>query len=279
LFDEDSDILKEYLADQTGGHPCVLQELLARFVRGFESVVPLQELVKRECADLAERGATFFAQYIDELSYQDVIHLLAIAFQTDGDYHPPPSTVKRFVSAGLVREVSSGIPEASCKLFFQWFRFNVNQIFPGLAKRRPTSDPAWVASLLQRVLRTAVGRSPRVTEEMLQDVTKAILKAADLSPVSEAPLKYKGKTYRVDFALPELESAVEIKLAKTARQVGALIDELQADLDAYQSCYRNLIVVIYDLSASSRLTTYVAGSRNPFVRYVLIRHDDPRDPK
>jgi hypothetical protein len=126
--------------------------------------------------------------------------------------------------------------------------------------------------LLQTKLRLSIGNAKELSEKLLQNVVSTMLVTSGFQAEREVTFYYKGKAYRSDFALPSLQAALEIKLAKASRQVGQIIDELEADLSAYQSHYRHLFVLIYDLANSSRIDKYAKASLNPFVRYVVVRH-------
>jgi hypothetical protein len=276
LFDSapHSEALKDYLFEQCGGHPSLLQEVLANVTRSGASENNLREALERECNELGERGGNFFQQYMSELSYEDVIYLLAIALQAgDQDWHPPQTAIKRFVAAGLVREGPGGLPEASCKLFFRWLRLNVIHLFPALSQTgltRPDHDS--LQELFETKLRQCVGNNKKLSEKMIQDIVNTMLITAGFQVEREVTFNYKGKVYRSDFVLPVLQGAIEIKLVKASRQIGQLIDELEADLGAYLAHYRHLFVLIYDVAGSPRIDQYVTKSENPLVRYAVIRH-------
>ena len=277
LFDSaaQSEALKDFLFDQCGGHPALLQEVLSNLSRnGNRSDNSFRETLEKECNELSERGGNFFQQYMGDLAYEDIIYLLAIALQaSDQEWHPPQTVITRFVAAGLIREGPGGLPEPSCRLFFRWFRHNVANIFPGLSQSAPMrTDHDSLVQLLQSKLRLSIGATSKLSEKIIQDVVNIMLVTASFNVEKEVTFYYREKAYRTDFALPDLRAALEIKLVKSSGQVGQLIEELEADLNAYQSHYRYLFVLIYDLTGSARIDKYVMASENPFVRYVTVRH-------
>jgi AAA+ ATPase superfamily predicted ATPase len=269
-----AEVMKEFIFEQCGGHPSLLQEVLANVTRSDADKNNLREILERECNELEERGGSFFQQYMSELAYEDIIYLLAIALQAgDQEWRPPQTVVNRFVAAGLVREGPGGLPEPSCKIFFKWFRRNVARISPGLSQAGSViTDHDSLMELLQTKLRLAVGGANKITEKLVQDIINTMLITAGFHLEKEFTFHYKDKAYRSDFILPDLRAALEIKLIKTSSQVGPIIDQLEADLGAYQSRYRYLFVLVYDLSNSSRIDQYVGASENPFIRYIVIRH-------
>lgn len=50
-----------------------------------------------------------------------------------------------------------------------------------------------------------------------------------------------------DFILPKLSFAIEVKLAKTDTKAQAIVDEINADIQAYGRQYSHLLFIVYDL--------------------------------
>jgi len=50
-----------------------------------------------------------------------------------------------------------------------------------------------------------------------------------------------------DFILPKLSLAIEVKLAKTDTKAKAIVDEINADIQAYGRSYAHLLFIVYDL--------------------------------
>lgn len=50
-----------------------------------------------------------------------------------------------------------------------------------------------------------------------------------------------------DFVLPKLSLAIEVKLAKTDTKAKAIVDEINADIQAYGRSYAHLLFIVYDL--------------------------------
>jgi hypothetical protein len=50
-----------------------------------------------------------------------------------------------------------------------------------------------------------------------------------------------------DFILPKLSLAVELKLAKTETKAKVIVDEINADIQAYSRNYERILFVVYDL--------------------------------
>jgi hypothetical protein len=50
-----------------------------------------------------------------------------------------------------------------------------------------------------------------------------------------------------DFVLPKLSLAIEVKLAKTDAKAKAIVDEINADIQAYGRRYSHILFIVYDL--------------------------------
>jgi hypothetical protein len=50
-----------------------------------------------------------------------------------------------------------------------------------------------------------------------------------------------------DFILPKLSLAIEVKLAKTDMKAKVIVDEINADIQAYGRAYSHLLFIVYDL--------------------------------
>lgn len=50
-----------------------------------------------------------------------------------------------------------------------------------------------------------------------------------------------------DFILPKLSLAIEVKLAKTDTKAKIIVDEINADIQAYGRAYSHLLFIVYDL--------------------------------
>ena len=60
-------------------------------------------------------------------------------------------------------------------------------------------------------------------------------------------VKVSVKEVVPDFVLPKLSLALEVKLAKTDAKAKAIVDEINADIQAYGRSYAHLLFIVYDL--------------------------------
>ena len=58
---------------------------------------------------------------------------------------------------------------------------------------------------------------------------------------------YSVKNYKPDFTFEGLDLAIEVKLCNKPEREKAIVEEINSDIPAYQTKYRYVIFVIYDL--------------------------------
>lgn len=265
----------QYLYEQSGGHPCLLQEILANTQSRHQGSGNYYQCLEKVCEELSERGGSFFHQYISELGLEEVLHLLAIILRDPREtWAIPPRSLSRFQSAGLVTEsVSDRKVGPTCRLFFKWLQKNVATLLPSVSQRnREVRDEEDLVNFLQKKLRAAVGKRPLGSEAHLQQVVQAMFVAADIRFVREAKIICNEKYYLVDFGILDLGVALELKLVKRTADIAKMIDQLEVDESAYRTQYRVFIALIYDLTGNVRIEDYADKARSPFARFIIIHH-------
>lgn len=60
-------------------------------------------------------------------------------------------------------------------------------------------------------------------------------------------VKVSSKEVVPDFILMKLGLAIEIKLVSKSERIGAIIDEINADIGAYSRQYRSILFIVYDV--------------------------------
>jgi hypothetical protein len=268
--------LKDFIYDETGGHPCLIQEIMANSLQDFRiDAGSLPEIVKLECKKIEERGASFFQSYIRSLDHEHFLYLHSIATQTlNGDQRPTVAAAQRFGASGLVTNSDNGESEPTCKLFFRWFRRNLSTLFPAIAQSvSPLRTIDSLLTFLSTSLRQVLGRRKAISERTIQDVLGGLFCGAGISIQAEVSTAYRGKSYRADFLVSDLSLPIEIKIIKTADSVGPVLDQVQADLPAYLDAWGRAAFLIYDMSDSAvRLRTFVDREPNPLVAYIIVDH-------
>lgn len=105
-----------------------------------------------------------------------------------------------------------------------------------------------IIDLIEANLRPSIYDDPD-KEKKVQDVLETIFRAArPLQFLREkVHIPYSTKTFVPDFTFDPLHLVVEAKLCNREGREKAIIDEVNADILAYQTRYKSLIFVVYDL--------------------------------
>ena len=141
---------------------------------------------------------------------------------------------------------------------FEAVRANLHILRAYLTNRvRPKSERiSEIADFLQANLRRAVLHRPE-REKDVQDTVEQLLIGRGM----EKGLDYDREVGRVkvsakevipDFVLPQLRTAVEVKLLKEPTAVARLVDEVNADIRGYALSYSAIVFVVYDVAGSMR---------------------------
>ncbi len=100
-------------------------------------------------------------------------------------------------------------------------------------------------------LRKAVLKEPE-NEMYIQDTIEQLLIGKGLSKGIDydrevGRIKVSIKEYKPDFIFPKLDLAFEIKISKTKAKSKEIVDEINADIQAYGKQYSLLFFLIYDM--------------------------------
>lgn len=144
------------------------------------------------------------------------------------------------------------------RAYFEDVRANLAILCAYLANRvNPKAERiAGIADFLASNLRRAMLHPPE-RERDVQDVVEQLLIGKGL----EKGLDYDRESGRVkvsskevvpDFNLLQLATAIEVKLVKDGSRLGAVIDEVNADILAYSKAYKAVVFVVYDVAGGVR---------------------------
>ena len=141
---------------------------------------------------------------------------------------------------------------------FEDVRANLHILRAYLTNRvRPKSERiSEVADFIRASLRRAVLTRPE-REKDVQDVIEQLFIGRGM----EKGLDYDREVGRVkisakevipDFSLPQLATAIEVKLLKDGIAIGRLVDEINADIQAYVKQYPVVVFIVYDIGGGLR---------------------------
>ena len=121
----------------------------------------------------------------------------------------------------------------------------INEVYEGQNTAPEASDLIQIINLGEKKLRKLIRETPK-TEKEVQDKYEDLLIANDIQYSREFPtIEYSSKKYIPDFSIEKLSLAIEIKLCKNAEK--PLIAQINDDILAYRTKFKNLIFLIYDL--------------------------------
>jgi hypothetical protein len=86
-------------------------------------------------------------------------------------------------------------------------------------------------------------------------------------------VKASGKESVPDFIFPNLKLCLEVKLAKSADKLRAIVDEVNADIRAYSTLYERQLYIVYDLGTIRDEAEFKRDLEDaPGVSVLVIKH-------
>ena len=142
------------------------------------------------------------------------------------------------------------------------------------AKRvAPNRQVHAVLDLVTEVLRPSIFSKPK-QEKDIQNTLEVIFRSRGLDYRREkVRIEYSSKSFVPDFTFESLDLAVEVKFCDSEKKEKTLIDEMNADIPAYQTRYRWIIFVVYDLGIIQDVHLFKASiESNPDVYVHVQKH-------
>lgn len=130
----------------------------------------------------------------------------------------------------------------------------------------------------QANLRRSIFSQPDKEQEV-QDAVESLLIGKGL----QKPTDYDREKGRVkvsiketipDFILPKLSLAIEVKLSKTKTKSKEIVDEINADIQAYSKSYATILFIVYDLGTIQDESEFKSGieTSNGDIQIVVVKH-------
>jgi hypothetical protein len=127
-----------------------------------------------------------------------------------------------------------------------------------------------ILSAIRRALRPAF-KEPPANEIKVQDQVEVILRAQGVEFEREPQIEHATKKVKPDFALPTLDTALEVKFCNSTRREKEIIEEIGADIVAYRNKYRAILFIVYDVATISDKESFIRGfSHEPGVLIEII---------
>jgi len=130
-----------------------------------------------------------------------------------------------------------------------------------------------IINLVQKKLRKAIHNKPD-NERQVQDAFEALLIGADVDFSRETDtISYSSKSYVPDFTVAALSLAIEVKFCGKEAREKSIIAEINDDILAYQTKYKNLIFAVYDLGNIRDVERFAeAFTKNDNVVVEVVKH-------
>jgi hypothetical protein len=104
-----------------------------------------------------------------------------------------------------------------------------------------------IEAAIERALRPYFRKGPPASEKEVQDAIEVILNSLGIDFTREQESAPVGpRSFIPDFCIANLDLAIEIKLAKPKHTASKIQEELAADISAYRTKWKHILVVIYD---------------------------------
>jgi hypothetical protein len=122
---------------------------------------------------------------------------------------------------------------------------DIKDVYESDTKNSIANELITIINLGDKKLRKLIRETPSKEKE-IQDKFEDSLIANDIVYAKEFPhISYSSKQYIPDFSFEKLGLAVEIKLCKADEKL--LIAQLNDDILAYRTKFKNILFIIYDL--------------------------------
>lgn len=104
-----------------------------------------------------------------------------------------------------------------------------------------------IESAIQRALRPAFQSGPPRDESAVQGAMEVILQSLGIEFTREKDVAAVGaKVFKPDFVVVSDSLAIEVKYSRPGRTLAQLQEEIAADVAAYSTKWKRLLIVVYD---------------------------------
>lgn len=121
-------------------------------------------------------------------------------------------------------------------------------------------------------LRAALFDTPEQEKEV-QNALEVIFRARSLNFEREVvSISYSSKSFIPDFTFDNLDLALEVKLCKSEKKKKRIIDEINADIPAYQTEFRRALFVVFDTGYIRNVHKFKGSIEdNPDVHVMVVK--------
>lgn len=135
-----------------------------------------------------------------------------------------------------------------------------------------SSEILKILNLAKNSLRKAIRQIPS-SEEQIKDYFENLLIGAGIIYSRETDsIEYSSKTYTPDFTFPPIDLALEFKFCGNKEREKQIIVEINDDILAYQTKYKNLIFIVYDLGFIRDIDRFVSSFEAENIFVEVVKH-------
>jgi hypothetical protein len=127
--------------------------------------------------------------------------------------------------------------------------------------------------LIKAMLRPSIYEEPK-QEKDIQDTLEIIFRARGIDfRRGKISIEYSSKRFIPDFTFEPFNLALEVKFCDSVKKEKIIIDEMNADIPAYQTRYRWIIFLVYDLGFIRDEYLFKSSfERNSYVNIHIQKH-------
>ena len=136
-----------------------------------------------------------------------------------------------------------------------------------------SNDLIKIINIMERKLRKVIRDIP-TKEKIVQDSIENLFIGADINYSREKiTIEYSSKTYIPDFIIEYLDLALEVKLCNREQKEKVIISEINDDILAYQTKFKNIIFLVYDIGLIRDIDRFKDSfEKNDNVIVLVIKH-------
>ena len=114
---------------------------------------------------------------------------------------------------------------------------------------------------------------PKIEKDIQDNFEKLLIGIEFKYSREKERFEYSSKSYIPDFVLTDINMAVEIKFCNSKGKEKEIVDEINADIMAYNTRYKNSMFIVYDIGIIRDVEQFI----NPFsehdnISIVVVKH-------
>lgn len=138
------------------------------------------------------------------------------------------------------------------------------------SKDEPIDD---LVTFVRSNLRASIFETP-TREKQIQDALEVMLRSKGLDYKREKErIVYSTTSFVPDFTIESLDVAIEVKLCRAGDKERLIVNEINADIPAYQSRFGRCLFIVYDLGFIRDVGQFTSSiGLNPNIDILVVKH-------